>query len=469
MSVEFDYRKGFVAYPDDSSGQAGKKAPYVDHGTAIPDKTRYFSQEEADLEWQHLWMKTWAIAGLAVDVQEVGDYFRYDLGKESFIVVRTGPDERDIKAFYNVCPHRGNRLVHNDFGHLAEQCFTCDFHGWQYHLDGSNKLIRDELIFRKEVIADRPGLTEVSCDVWQSLVFVNPDPDAGPLLEHLGVIPEHCANYRFDKLRVLRDLHVSWDCNWKTACDAFIEFYHADDVHPEAIPLSETLECQYDLYDKGISRMIIKNGYVTSRFEDRETVNDGLKMFVAVYGGNVADYEHLKGYEYNKALVDTKRKWGKRHGYPFFDHLTDDQITDDWNYHVFPNSTINAFADTMLLQIFRPHPTNPSKSYYNVITLCLPVADDTTQVLDLNAFGPESMGPPGWKGEERPAREYLSKLEDLGYLLAQDARRVPEVQKGIESSGFAGARLSESEIRIRHYLAEIDRYLGRHPEADKST
>jgi hypothetical protein len=93
--------------------------------------------------------------------------------------------------------------------------------------------------------------------------------------------------------------------------------------------------------------------------------------------------------------------------------------------------------------------------------LCLPVSDDTTQVLDLNSFGPESFGPAGWKGEERPARFTPKELSEFGYLLAQDVRRIPEVQKGMESECFKGARLSESEIRIRHYLAEIDRLLGR--------
>jgi carnitine monooxygenase subunit len=462
--VMFDYRKGFVAYPGGRSGPTGDKAPYVDYGTERPDPRRYYSQAEADLEWQHVWMKTWAFAGLAQDLPEVGDYFRYNLGKESFVVVRTAPGDAGIKAYYNVCPHRGNRLVHNDFGRVSSNCFQCDFHGWKYNLDGSNREIRDELIFRPEVIRDRPGLTAVSCEVWNSLVFVNPDPKPRQtLLEQLDVMPEHLRHYEFTKLRVLRDLEFCWDANWKTAFDAFIEFYHADDVHPEAIPVSEMLETQYDLYKNGLSRMIIPMGYVTSRFEDRDTVNDMLKLFVSVYGGNPEDYKHLKGYEYKQALIDTKRKWGKKHGYAFFDKLSDDQIADDWNYSPFPNMTINAFADSVLLQIFRPHATDPRKSWYSAITLCLPVSDDVTPVIDLNSFGPESFGPKGWKGTERPARFVPKQLSEFGYLLAQDVRRVPEVQKGVESECFKGARLSESEIRVRHYLAEIDRCIGRRP------
>lgn len=463
-NTPFDYRKGFQAYPNGECGPAGDKAPYIDHGTAPPDKTRYYSQEEMEQEWRHLWMKTWAFAGLAQDVPEVGDWFRYNLGKESFIVVREAPGDDGLRAYYNVCAHRGKRLVTSDFGHAAQKTFTCDFHGWKYSLNGDNQLIRDEQIFRPEVISDRPGLVPVSVGIWNSLVWVNPDPNPRlTLLEHLDVMPEHLKHYDFSRLRVLRDLEFCWEANWKTALEAFNEFYHADDVHPEAIPVSEMLECQYDLYKNGQSRMIIPIGYVTSRHEDRDTVNEALKMFVAIYGGNPDDFKHLKGYEWKKAMAATKRAWGRKHGHAFFENLTDDQVVDDWNYSPFPNMTINVFADSLLLQIFRPHATDPRKSWYSAITLCLPVSDETSRVIDLNSFGPESFGPAGWKGEDRPARFTPKELADFGYLLAQDVRRIPEVQKGMESEAFKGARLSESEIRSRHYLAEVDRYLGRRP------
>jgi phenylpropionate dioxygenase-like ring-hydroxylating dioxygenase large terminal subunit len=464
--IEFDHLKGFQAYPGGRSGPAGEKAPYIDYGTVPPDKTRYYSHEEMELEWRRLWMKTWAFAGLAQDIPEVGDWFRYNLGKESFIVVGAPPRVGDdgLRAYYNVCAHRGKRLVLTDFGHTADKCFTCDFHGWKYNLDGINKLIRDELIFRPEVICDRPGLVPVSVGIWNSLVWVNPDPNPRlTLREHLDVMPEHLKHYDFSRLRVLRDLEFCWDANWKTALEAFNEFYHADDVHPEAVPVSETLECQYDLYRNGMSRMIIPVGYVTSRFEDRDTVSDALKMFVSVYGGNPGDFKNVKGRDWKQAMSATKRAWGRKHGYDFFDKLSDDQLVDDWNYSPFPNTTINVFPDSVLIQNFRPHATDPRKSWYNAITLCLPVSDDTTQVIDLNSFGPESFGPAGWKGEERPARYTPKELSEFGYLLAQDVRRIPEVQKGLESEAFKGSRLSESEIRTRHYLAELDRYLGRRP------
>jgi len=461
MSVEFDYREGFVVYPDESSGPDGRKAPYVDHGTARIPPERFFSLEEADLEWQHMWRKVWSFAGLMQDIPEVGDYLKFDLGKESFIVVRKGSGTDEIAAYYNVCPHRGNQIVRKDFGHARDGNFYCDFHGWKWDLDGLNIKVRDPEIFREETLQFNRCLVPVRCEAWNSLIFVNMDPDAAPLVDYLDVIPHHLRNYPFDRYRVLRDLNFEWEANWKTAMDAFMEFYHADDVHPQVLPLSATLEVQYDLYKNGMSRMIIPLGFVTRRFDDRDTVNDALKAFVSIYGGNPADYADLKGYEYKKALVDVKRKWGKKHGYDFFDDLTDDQIADDWNYFTFPNMTLNVFADSVLLQIFRPHPTDPNRSFYHVITLCLPVKDKDTPVLDPNSFGPETFGPKGWDGSVRPPRVVPTRPEELGNVLEQDAARVPSVQVGLRSEAFKGYILSESECRIRHYLAEIDRYIGR--------
>src|SRR3546814_18714642 len=102
------------------------------------------------------------------------------------------------------------------------------------------------------------------------------NPEVEPLLVHLDVLPEHLKAYPFDKYRVIKDFEVCWDANWKTALDAFVEFYHADDVHPEVIPVSETLTCQYDLYGHGLDRMIVPLGSVKSRHGVRETVNEGI-------------------------------------------------------------------------------------------------------------------------------------------------------------------------------------------------
>src|SRR3546814_1079404 len=105
-----------------------------------------------------------------------------------------------------------------------------------------------------------------------------------------------------------------------------MESDHAYDGHPKVTPVSETLKCQYDLYGHGLSRMIVPLGYVTSRHEDRETVNEALKMFIAFFGGDNEKYKGPKGFEYYRALIDTKRAWATTHANNHFENLTDAKV-----------------------------------------------------------------------------------------------------------------------------------------------
>ncbi|MGH7107887.1 MAG: aromatic ring-hydroxylating oxygenase subunit alpha, partial [Acetobacteraceae bacterium] len=109
------------------------KQPPVDDGLDVPDPARYYSREFLELEWQRLWPRAWLLAGVVSDIPEDGDYFVFGLGREEFIVVRQA--DGGIKAFYNVCPHRGNRVCLNERGSVPR--FTCSFHGWQFGCGGS--------------------------------------------------------------------------------------------------------------------------------------------------------------------------------------------------------------------------------------------------------------------------------------------------------------------------------------------
>ena len=457
MSTKYDYINGPLANRDALPGDLEGKAPYRDLGTGIIDPARFTSKEESEREWEKVWTKVWTLAGLVSDIPKVGDYFKYDLGRESFVVVRSAPD--NIKAFYNVCPHRGNQLVWDNFGSLDNNCFSCKFHSWSFTLDGNLKSIYRPETFRKEALRDRPALAEVRCDVWNGLVFISMNDDVEPLLDFLGVIPEHLDVYPFDRFRVSQDDEIVWQANWKTAMDAFMEFYHGEIVHPEIAPVVETYHIQYDQYDRGISRMLVPMGYVPDLNPDTETVSEGLKEMIREYGGDPAEFEHLKGHEYQKALIETKRRWGRKNKLDYFDNLRDKQVTDTWNYYIFPNVTLNVFANGLLIQRFMPDIDNPNRSMFNPISMSLPVNDPDYKMFDITNIGQGHGGDKMWTGEPRPARNYPTDIADMGFVIAQDVELVPRVQAGIRSRAFKGYRLGEQEIRIRHYLAELDRYL----------
>jgi carnitine monooxygenase subunit len=453
----FDYRKGMVINKHASPGSTEAKAPYVDHGVGIISPDRYRSKEMHDLEWERMWTKVWTIAGFACDIPNVGDYFKYDLGRESFIVVRTKPDK--IQAYYNVCPHRGNQLLIADFGTISNS-IKCSFHGWKFGLDGRNVEIRDAELFRPEVISHRPGLSEVACDTWNGFVFISMNPEPEPLLQYLGVVPEHLNCFRLDLMRPFSDTLAWLEANWKLNMDAFLEFYHAWDVHPEVNPFIDSYRVQYDCYDKGIARMLMPYGYASDKLPDRETINPSLQAMLRAFGGNPDDYRHLTGATYRPAIIDVKRKFGKKNGLEDWDALTDSQMLDDWNYYIFPNTTLNIFADVCYVQRWRPHPTDPEKSSYSAISLNRPVPQDAEfKLTDLAGLSPDFLGPAGWDGSVRPGRLYPKDMKEFGFVLEQDTRLVTQVQKGAMSRSFKGYLLSEQEVRIRHYLAELERYL----------
>lgn len=453
----YDFREGIRSYENVPAGSTAAKAPYIDYGTDLIDPRRYRDPSEADREWDKMWTKIWNLAGLAADIPEPGDWFKYDLGRESFIVVRG--DDGQIRAFYNACPHRGNQIVRTDFG-TAGQCFTCAFHGWQFEKDGALRSIKEAETFRPEVIKDRPGLTEVRCDVWAGIVFINMDPVAEPLLSFLGIVPDHLAPYELERHRVFEDVEYVMDANWKTAFDAFIEFYHADVVHPELANVMETYFCQYDLYPKGVSRMILPYGYAPDKLEDRTSVNEMQKAMVKQWGGDPNEWDHLTGAEYKPAMIEVKRRLAAKAGWDYFDRLSDDQVVDDWNYSLFPNVTFNVYSDANYIQTFRPHPTDPMKCIWRAITTVPPAPNyPEFQPVSTSNMGQAVTGEAGWDGSVRPPINRIANAADAGFVLEQDLILVPGVQKGVQSRGFQGYRLSEQEIRIRHYLAELDRYL----------
>ena len=269
--MAYDYHKGWPVNPDAPTTSLEAKVSYIDNGTGRITPERFHSSEWMAREWEWLWPRVWLIAGVVADVREPGDYFTFQLGRESFLVTRT--DSGQVKAYYNVCQHRGNRLVLNDFGSVPR--FTCSFHSWQYELDGKLHQITDEETFRPEVICHRPRLVEVRCEVKAGIIFINMDDNAGPLDEFIGLPDGYLEGYHVDEMIVARHSISEWAANWKTGVDAFYETYHLHAVHPETQTVMDDLTTQYDLYPNGFSRMIVPLARKSRRVPDKKTVDQG--------------------------------------------------------------------------------------------------------------------------------------------------------------------------------------------------
>ena len=179
-------------------------------------------------EMERIFHQSWLYLGRTEDFPEPGSFVLREVGDESAIAVR-GSDGQ-IRSFYNVCRHRGSRVLLEDSGKLSS--IKCPYHSWTYSIEG--KLIgaphTDNLTnFDK----DEYPLHPIRCETWGGFLFVNLDDGARPIREHLNLLVQKCANIPLENLK--RGGRVAYDvaANWKIICENYSECYHCPTIHPE--------------------------------------------------------------------------------------------------------------------------------------------------------------------------------------------------------------------------------------------
>jgi len=438
--------------PNADADDLEAKQPFIDNGLEILDPSRYYSPDFKAREWDKVWSRTWLIAGIETDIPEPGDYSVFRPGRESIIIVRQ--EDGSVKALYNVCPHRGNQLVHNDRGSLVQ--FTCSFHSWQYGLDGECTHITDKETINPALVCNNPKMTEVHCETYAGIVFINMGDNPPPLKEQFGLPEGYLETYQLDKMYCVRHTVSEWAANWKTGIDAFYETYHLHAVHPQTQDVMDDMGVQVDLYPHGCSRMLVPIAIKTKRQADQDSMNPSLEYMMMEASIDPAQFNG-SAREVREAIQRAKRERSDRLDLGY-ERFTDGQLTDSWATGIFPNVQIGLHPEGAFLMRFMPHPTDPEIFYYDTMTLVRPVDDPNYSV-------------PGWmglpegtdtSGEIRPDTEYtkIGEPPNLGEVLDQDSELLPVVQKGIRSKGFAGPIWSEQEQRLRHFHTELNRYLN---------
>ena len=174
-----------------------------------------------------IFARSWQYGGRAAQVAEPGSFLATDAGGVPVLVTRD--DVGTLRAFLNVCRHRGAVLVD---GCGTRRTIQCHYHAWTYELDGSLRSApRSE---REEAFdpADWP-LLPASVDTWGPFLFVNPDPEAPPLADHLGELPEILArDIDIDSLAFHSRVEFGANANWKVVVENFLECYHCATAHP---------------------------------------------------------------------------------------------------------------------------------------------------------------------------------------------------------------------------------------------
>jgi phenylpropionate dioxygenase-like ring-hydroxylating dioxygenase large terminal subunit len=215
--------------PDvDDSTQAASTAKSGDHKVNPLSPWTYRNVELFELEYEAFFLRRWQFAGHVNEVAQTGDYMTVDLGRDSVIVVRGKSGQ--LKAFLNVCRHRGSRLL--DGRGTCNRVIRCPYHGWTYTLDG--ELFR---VPKKENFADFDqsghGLHEIELEVFHGLVFVRIKGDGPTITEDFAHTGDYFTAYGVaDYVPCLQVSTQVWNANWKVAWDNYLENYHIPVGHP---------------------------------------------------------------------------------------------------------------------------------------------------------------------------------------------------------------------------------------------
>jgi choline monooxygenase len=174
--------------------------------------------------------RTWQYVGHRAQLPEAGAYVTDFVAGNPLLLVRDA--DGAVRAFYNVCRHRGGPLAMDERG--CATMLQCKYHGWTYRLDGSLRGVprfdRTELFDKRDY-----GLRPVPLEEWEGLLFVNLDGAGPSLAEVLDGIAERIAPLRLDGLQFHGRVAYDVGCNWKAYVDNFLEGYHIPLVHPELV------------------------------------------------------------------------------------------------------------------------------------------------------------------------------------------------------------------------------------------
>jgi nitrite reductase/ring-hydroxylating ferredoxin subunit len=407
--------------------------------------SRYTSAEFFDREMADVWPKAWQLACTVDHVATPGDWHEYRVGHLSVLIVRG--DDDVLRAFQNVCLHRGSELCSGSGSDLAE--IRCPFHRWTWGLDGRLR----EVPSRREfgVLNDEYPLIAVQVDTWGPMVFVNLDRDAAPLAEFLAPVPAETGWANLAEFRGQALLSVKADCNWKTLIEGFSETYHVQGIHREMLGMADDVNGPQVIWPRH-GRLVQSYGLPSPRQGRPGSDEEVFASFVEVMGGRIGvedraapmppipDGDTLRG-----MLARMVREVNAVQGIDLSSY-SDHHVLDMEQYNLFPNITVLVFAD--MLSVVRARPgTHVGEAYMDVFAFTRVQQAETPRAKPFDVELPPEADPP------------------FGLVLNQDVGNFARTQRGLHQPGFTHLTVSPTEecrvVNLHHTLEE---FLGIGPE-----
>lgn len=179
-----------------------------------------------EIDLARIYRRHWLLAGPTCRLTQSGDFFRYDIANDSLVILRD--DAGEVRAFHNVCRHRGSRVCLDEQGHAKR--LVCPYHHWAYGLDGGLCSARH---LPEEIDQASLGLHPVHVRVVAGLIFVCLADEPPEFTQTAADVAEYLAPHGLDRTRICRRSVEIIRANWKVVAENFWECYHCAPTHPE--------------------------------------------------------------------------------------------------------------------------------------------------------------------------------------------------------------------------------------------
>jgi phenylpropionate dioxygenase-like ring-hydroxylating dioxygenase large terminal subunit len=365
-------------------------------GSRTPDGQVYWDPAVLRTELEHFFYRNWVNVGREESIPGAGDFFTRRIGRENVLFVRD--TNGTIRGFYNLCRHRGTRVVLDSQGKGAHS-FICPYHSWAYDLSG--RLI-GALHMKGQTGFDRAdyGLHPIRVDTWGGFIWANLEPSAPDLRAQLGPFFERFDRFPIAELRLGASRSYEVEANWKVLVENFSECYHCAPVHPALNRLTPYLSGDNDArFSDGATRSLFSGGFMEFAQDFQSMTRTGYTSRPLVAG---------------MTSVDKKRVY---------------------YYVVFPNMFFSLHPD--YLMIHRSWPVSPSHS----------------RVENEFYFTKEAMAAPGFDPSD--AVDLWDEINRQDWAVCELA------QEGIASRAWNGGRYSDQEELVRDFDDFLVRELER--------
>ena len=229
----------------------------------------YSNAELTQLEIEQVFLRNWIWVGHVSDIPYAGDYQCLDIANERAVVVRDKNDK--VRAFHNMCRHRGSRVAVGAKGHCGN-ALICPFHGWSYNLDGGLKNIPRSKYF-PDIDKDKLGLKLLDCEIWHGLIFIRFGGEGLSIAESFAEADQEISLYNIEEMHAYDDpWRIDFDLDWKSVIDIDNEGYHVPVGHPEL----------FDLVGSSYKDEVLESGLNRSfgSFENRRAKTPLVKNYI---------------------------------------------------------------------------------------------------------------------------------------------------------------------------------------------